>query len=83
MSGDISLVGSIKEITKILTGDKNFFTKAEWLTALMCLPRQDPLYCDEDQAEQTLQALLENGEVLVEFEPGKYRPKEEQNSERG
>ena len=68
-------MSSIKEIIEKLIGDKDFFTKAEWMTALMFLPIQDPLHCDEDQAEQTLQALIEEGK-LIEFEPGKYKPLE-------
>jgi hypothetical protein len=68
-------VSSMKEITNKLIGDKGFFTKAEWMTAVMCLPIQDPLYCNEDQAEQRLQALIDDG-MIVEFESGKYKPTE-------
>jgi hypothetical protein len=82
VSGDISPVGSIKEITKKLVGDKGFFTKAEWMTALMLLPRQDPLYCDEDQADQTLQGLIDDS-MIEEFEPGKYRPTEKLREQGG
>lgn len=62
--------------------NKGYFTKDEWKTRLMCLPRQDPLFCDEYQAEQTLQALVEEGK-LTEIEQGKYKPKLLQGGEGG
>jgi hypothetical protein len=84
VSGDISRVSSIRELTKKIMRDKGFFTKAEWMTVLMCLPKQDPLYCDEDQAEQMLQALIGDGMIEEEeFEPGKYRPTEKLSEKGG
>jgi hypothetical protein len=74
VSGDISLAGSIKEITNKLIGDKGFFTKTEWMTTLMLLPIQDPLHCDENQAEQTLYQLLQEGKVLKLADDDKYQP---------
>jgi hypothetical protein len=53
--------------------NKGYFTKDEWKTRLMLLPRQHPLYCDEDQAEQTLYALLEEGK-LTEIEQERFKP---------
>jgi hypothetical protein len=40
---------------------------------LMFLPIQDPLHCNEDQSEESLEDLKEDGKI-VEFEPGKYKP---------
>jgi hypothetical protein len=54
-------------------GSKGYFTWNEAKTVLMCLPVQDPLHCDEYQADQTLQALKEEGKIS-ELEPGKYAP---------
>ena len=50
--------------------NKGYFSLNEWKTVLMCLPKQHPLYCDEDQAEQTLYQLLQEGK-LEELESGK------------
>jgi hypothetical protein len=57
--------------------NKGHFTKDEWKTRLMLLPRQHPLFCNEDQAEQLLYALHQKGR-LVEIEPGKFKPTEEE-----
>lgn len=76
VKGDISLMGSIKEITNKIIGDKGFFTKAEWMTTLMLLPRRDPLYCDENLAEQMLQGLKDDNMIEEFEEPGKYRSTE-------
>jgi hypothetical protein len=56
--------------------NKGYFTRNESKTSLMFLPVQDPLHCNEDQAEQTLQAVIDN-RMIVEFEPGKYKSTEE------
>lgn len=53
--------------------DRGYFTWNKAKTALMCLPVQDPLHCDGYQADQTLQALKEEGKI-IEFEPDKYKP---------
>lgn len=53
--------------------NQGYFTIDRWKTRLMCLPRQHPHHCDEDQAEQTLYALLEEGK-LTEFEEGRFKP---------
>jgi hypothetical protein len=52
--------------------NKGYFTIDQWKTRLMFLPNE---YWTEDQAEQTLQALIEEGEV-TEIESGKYKPVE-------
>ena len=54
--------------------NQGYFTIDTWKTRLMCLPRQHPYYCDEDQAEQVLHALVDEGK-LSEFEQGRYKPK--------
>lgn len=54
-------------------GSKGYFTWNEAKTVLMCLPVQDPLHCDENQADKTLQALKEEGKI-IEFELDKYKP---------
>jgi hypothetical protein len=41
----------------------------------MFLPIQDSLHCNENEAEQTLYALIGEGEI-EEFEKGKFRPTE-------
>lgn len=44
----------------------------------MSLPKQHPLHCDEDQAEQVLYGLLEDGKIkeIVEVpESGKLEPR--------
>jgi hypothetical protein len=53
--------------------NKGYFTKDEWKTRLILLPRQHPLHGDEDQAEQTLYALVQECRV-TEFEQGRYKP---------
>jgi hypothetical protein len=53
--------------------NKGYFTVEDWKTAVMCLPIQHPYHCDEDQAEQMLYALLEDGKIK-EKELGKYCP---------
>ncbi|MDQ3969036.1 MAG: hypothetical protein M3275_11660 [Thermoproteota archaeon] len=50
--------------------DKGYFTRSEWTVRLLLLPNE---HWTEDQAEQTLQALVEEGKI-IEFEQGKYRP---------
>ena len=50
--------------------DKGYFTRSEWTVRLLLLPNE---HWTEDQAEQTLQALVEEGKI-VEFEQGKYKP---------
>jgi hypothetical protein len=42
----------------------------------MMLPVQDPYYCDVYEADKLLLRLIDDG-MIVEFEPGKYQPKEE------
>lgn len=53
--------------------DKGYFTKDEWKTRLMLLPRQHSLFSNEDQAEQVLYILLQEGR-LTEIESGKFKP---------
>jgi hypothetical protein len=55
--------------------NQGYFTIDRWKTRLMLLPRQHPLHGDEDQAEQTLYALVEEGRV-TEFEPRRFKPVE-------
>ena len=50
--------------------NKGYFTKDDFIFTLLMLPNQ---HWTEDQAEQTLYALLEEGK-LQEIEPGKYKP---------
>jgi hypothetical protein len=56
--------------------DKGYFTEDEWKTRLMLLPRQHSLFCNEDQAEQVLYSLLQEGR-LTEIESGKFKMTEE------
>ena len=52
--------------------DKGYFTKDEWTVRLLLLPNE---HWTEDEAEQTLQELVEEGNV-IEIEPvgsGRYR----------
>lgn len=52
-----------------------YFTLDDWKFKLTFLPVQHPLHCDdENQAEQTLYARLEEGKI-IEIEPGKYKPR--------
>jgi len=67
---------SIEQITSELVNGKDYFTVKEWQTKLMFLPVQHPYHCDENQAQQTLHALVEERRI-EEFEEGKYRPTEE------
>jgi hypothetical protein len=52
------------------TGNKGYFTRDDWIVRLLLLPNE---HFTEDQAEQTLQQLLQEGKV-VEFEATKYKP---------
>ena len=49
---------------------KGYFTKDDFIYALIMRPNE---HWTEDQAEQTLQALIEEGKV-VEFEQGRFKP---------
>jgi hypothetical protein len=50
----------------------------------MMLPVQHSLHSNEDEAEQTLQQLLQEGKVKeLEGEPGKYVLGEEREHEEG
>jgi hypothetical protein len=43
----------------------------------MCLPSQHPLYCDEDQAEQILYTLLDEGKIReTELMTDRFEPTE-------
>lgn len=60
--------------------NKGYFTKDEWKTRLILLPRQHSLYY-EDQAEQTFYALVEEGKLTeIEEESGKFKPTEEEGA---
>jgi hypothetical protein len=65
---------------------KGYFTLNDWKTILMTRPVQDALCCDEAQAEQTFQQLLQEGRIreTEEGEPGsgKYEPTESRNPTR-
>jgi hypothetical protein len=50
--------------------NRGYFTKDDFIYALIMRPNE---HWTEDQAEQTLQALIEEGKV-VEFEPGRFKP---------
>ena len=54
---------------------RGIFTKDEWKTRLMLLPRQHSLFSNEDQAEQVLYIPLQEGR-LTEIESGKFKPTE-------
>lgn len=41
----------------------------------MTLPNQHHYHCNEYEAEQLLQGLIDDG-MIIEFEPGKYKPTE-------
>jgi hypothetical protein len=60
-------------IANELVDGKGHFTEQEWMTKLMFLPVQDPCHCDQDEALQVLQGLVQAGKV-TEFESGKYKP---------
>jgi DNA replicative helicase MCM subunit Mcm2 (Cdc46/Mcm family) len=77
-TNDLIDIGQIEQVIGKAMQDnqgrnKGYFDMKDWKTALMCLPIQDPYYCDEDQAEQMLYALLEEGK-LQEIESGRYGP---------
>ena len=60
---------------------KGYFTKEDWIYTLTMLPRQHPLYGDEDEAEQGLYALLEEGKIReIELGSGKFEPTEKGGS---
>ena len=62
-------------IQKAMQG-KDHFDDNDFIYAAMMTPN---LRCTEDQAEQTLYALLEEeGKRIEEFEPGKYHLKLDQ-----
>jgi hypothetical protein len=63
---------SIEGIIISLCNGIGSFTLDDWRFKLMLLPIQHPYHCDENQAEQTLQAIIEEGKI-EEIEPGKYR----------
>ncbi len=67
----------MKVAHRLSSVSKGCFDLREWQTELMFLPVQDPCHMDEIQAEQTLQALVEEGKI-VEFEPGRYKPMTEE-----
>jgi hypothetical protein len=66
-------VDGFGELINAAVGDKGYFTLNDWKTTLLFLPIQHPLHCDEDQAEQTLHQLLQEGKI-VEFESGRFKP---------
>jgi hypothetical protein len=61
--------------------NKGYFDINDWKTRLMSLPIQHPLYCDEDQAEQVLYGLLEDGKIqeIDGPESGKFEPTQKTN----
>jgi hypothetical protein len=57
--------------------NKGYFDVNDWKTAVMCLPSQHPLYCDEDQAEKILYALLDEGKIReTELMTDRFEPTE-------
>lgn len=53
-----------------------YFDAAGFKTRVMCLPVQHPMFCEENQAEQMLPALIDDGKI-VEIEPvgsGRFKP---------
>jgi hypothetical protein len=70
------------KIANDLTGDKGHFTIQQWLGELVFLPIQDPCYCNEDQAMQTLCQLIAEGKI-IEFERDKYKPAQKLSRDRG
>jgi hypothetical protein len=78
---------SIEDIIISLLKDgqqQDYFTLNDWKFKLMMLPVQHSLHSNEDEAEQTLQQLLQEGKVKkLEGEPGKYVLGEEREHEEG
>jgi hypothetical protein len=78
--GLLGLVGQSYSIEEIISkcmldeqgNNKGYFTIDDWLVRLLFLPNEK---WTEDQAEQTLHALLQDGKIR-ELEPGKYQPTE-------
>jgi hypothetical protein len=75
------LVGQSYSIEEIINkcmqdehgNNKGYLMENELKTRLMMLPVQDRLYCNEERAQQTWEALVQQGK-LVEIEPGRYKP---------
>lgn len=68
----------LHEIVQSLTYDEHgnnlgYFDKGKWVLKFILEPRQSRYHCSEDQAEQMLQALIEDG-MIEEFKPRRYRP---------
>jgi hypothetical protein len=62
--------GLIDELIKAAMGDRGYCSKDDFVFATQIAPN---LHWSEDDAEQTFQALIEEGKI-IEFQPGKYRP---------
>jgi replicative DNA helicase Mcm len=75
---DLSDHGLTRDLSQVIekcildehVNNKGYFTKDDFVYALIMRPKQEGW--TEDQAEQTLLALVEEGKV-VEVEPGKYK----------
>ena len=75
---DVRDVGDVvqKAMLDSQGNNKGHFVKDDWIYILTMLPRQHTLYCDEDEAEQTLYSLLEEG-MIQEIGEGRFKPAEE------
>jgi replicative DNA helicase Mcm len=56
----------------------DYFDTAGFKTKLICLPVQHPMFCEENQAEQMLQALIDDGKIVEigKSGSGKFQPVE-------
>jgi hypothetical protein len=74
---DVRDVGDVVQKARLDSqgNSKGHFTKDDWIYILTMLPRQHPLFCDEDEAGQTLYALIEEGKVQeILGKPGTFEP---------
>jgi hypothetical protein len=69
----VGQVGDFVTMIKEVMNGKDYFTMQEWQTKLMFLPVQDACHCNQDEAEQTLWQLLQEGKVQ-QVEEGRFRP---------
>lgn len=77
--GQVARTTDFNEVIQKAIGDKGYFTLNDFIWTLQMRPNEK---WTEDEAEQTLYALLEEGK-LTEFEPGKYKNQRKQRKSIG
>ena len=76
LEGNESLLELVQRLMRDIQDIKlGYFDRPTWMTFFMTLPNQHHYHCSEDEAEQMLQGLIDDG-MIEEFGTGKYRPTE-------